>query len=519
MKMRALAVVLVALGLVLPACGKKKDTAAPIPPPAPNKLTSPEADLHDDEAGALGADEEGEDDEEYDGEEEEGSFGSPKAAAPKADAPKNVARLLDVGKKLKAHAKGKTRAWDRLAEMTDTFGHRLSGSKALEDAIDWSIATMKADGLANVRREKVMVPKWVRGKESLRVVAPFNRELRMLGLGMSVGTKGTLRGEVVVVDDVGDIAKQPKGSLRGKIVLINQVMPPFDADKHDSHYGETVRARTMGASEAAKMGAVAVLVRSVTATSLDTPHTGTLSYAEGVEKIPAAAVTHEAAETIARAAKRGKVEVALSMGAKDMGEVPSANAIGELVGREKPEEIVVIGGHIDSWDVGTGASDDGAGCLIAMEAALLLKELDLVPRRTIRVVLFTNEENGLRGGTAYFQTHGQEVHAGAIESDSGSGAPYGFSIKTDDPKAEARVMSWRKAFAPLNADHFFTGWAGADISPLTKAGVLSMSLAPDASHYFDVHHSPADTVEKIDPARIEGNAAAMALMAFALAEL
>jgi carboxypeptidase Q len=528
MKVRALPAVFVALGLALGACGKKKDTASPIPPPAPNRFTSPEADAEADE------EEDEEEDVDAEGEDEEGGFGAPKSAAPKSAAPKSAeptsaepkaapkstAWMQGAAKKLAAHSKGKTRAWDRLAEMTDTFGHRLSGSKALENAIDWTIDTMKADGLANVRREKVMVPKWVRGKESLRVVAPFDRELRMLGLGMSVGTQGTLRGEVVVVDHVQDIAKQPKGALTGKVVLINQVMPPYDAKKHDSHYGETVVARSIGASEAAKMGASAVLIRSVTATSLDTPHTGSLSYADGVRKIPAAALTHEAADTLARAVKRGggKVKVALQMGAKHMGDVPSANAIGELVGREKPEEVVVIGGHIDSWDVGTGASDDGAGCLIAMEAALLLKELELVPRRTIRVVLFTNEENGLRGGLAYFDAHGKEKHAGAIESDSGSGAPFGFSIKTDDKAAEKRVMSWRKAFAPLHADHFFTGWGGADISPLTKVGVLSMALAPDGSRYFDLHHSPADTVDKIDPAHIEGNAAAMALMAYILAE-
>jgi Zn-dependent M28 family amino/carboxypeptidase len=503
MQLRALPAVFVALGLALGACAKKDATAPAIPPPAPNKLTSPEPEhVEEDEEDDEGA--EPDDD-------AEGGFG---AASPK----KIPAWMHSTAKKIAAHAKGKTRAWDRLAELTDTYGPRLSGSKALEDAIDWTIATMKADGLANVRRERVMVPKWVRGKESLRVVAPFGRELRMLGLGMSVGTRGTLRAEVKVVDHVDEIAKQPKGSLAGKIVLVNQVMPPYDAEKHDSHYGDTVVARTTGASEAAKVGAAAVLVRSVTATSLDTPHTGSLNYAEGVKKIPAAAVTHEAADTIVRAAKRGPVKLALSMGAKHMGEVPSANAIGEIVGREKPEEVVVIGGHIDSWDVGTGASDDGAGCLIAMEAALLLEELELVPKRTIRVVLFTNEENGLRGGTAYFQKHGHEVHAGAIEADSGSGAPWGFSIKTDDEAKEATVMSWRKVFAPLKADHFVTGWGGADISPLTKAGVLSMALAPDTSHYFDLHHSPADTVEKIDPAHIEGNAAAMALMAYMLAE-
>jgi Zn-dependent M28 family amino/carboxypeptidase len=278
-----------------------------------------------------------------------------------------------------------------------------------------------------------------------------------------------------------------------------------------------VKARTSGADEAAKAGAMGVLVRSVTAKSLATPHTGSLSYAQQGTKIPAAAVTHEGAELLARAAERGPVKVSLSMGARLVGDVPSANAIGELVGTDKPEEIVVIGGHIDSWDVGTGASDDGAGCLIAMEAALLLKELGLAPKRTIRVVLFTNEENGLRGGKAYFDAHGKETHVGAIESDSGSGAPWGFSVKTENKAAERGVLALSDVFKPVKASNIITGWGGADISPLTSAGVLSMALVPDVTHYFDLHHSPADTVDKIEPAHIEGNAAAMAVMAYILA--
>ena len=324
MKVRGLARFLVVVAVL--GCSKKKGEAVAIPPSAPNNLTTPGAgDLEEEE---LADEEDGEEDVDVDG-----GFGS--SPAPKEPAKKPEAWMHGAAKKIAAHARGKTRAWDRLAEMTDTYGHRLSGSKALEDAIDWTVKTMKADGLANVRREKVMVPKWVRGKESLRVTAPFKRELQMIGLGMSVGTKGKLETEVAVVDHVDKIAKAPKGSLKGKIVLINQVMPPYDRKNHNSHYGPTVKARTSGASLAAKAGAAAVLVRSVTSKSLATPHTGSLSYADGVKKIPAAAVTHEAADTIARAAKRGTVKLALSMGAKLVGDVPSANAIGEIVGARK----------------------------------------------------------------------------------------------------------------------------------------------------------------------------------------
>lgn len=424
----------------------------------------------------------------------------------------------DAAAKILGAAQGKTRGWDRLAEMTDLYGHRLSGSQALEDSIAWTLAVLKADGQENVRKEKVMVPHWVRGKESLRMASPVRRDLTMIGLGMSVGTRGALKREVLVVDHVDEIAKLDDAAAKGKIILINQVMPPYDPATGDSHYGATVSSRTRGASEAAKKGADAVLVRSVTAHSLDTPHTGTLVYEEGVRKIPAAAVTVEAAEFLSRSSKRGPVTVSLKMGAKQLPDAESGNVIAEIVGREKPEEIVVIGGHIDSWDVGDGSSDDGAGCMAAMEAALLIREAGLTPRRTIRVVLFTNEENGLRGGLGYFDAHGKEPHVGAIESDSGMGAPTGFSLAGDDADAFAALQVYQPLFSDLGDLRVIKGWGGADISPLTKNGVLSMALRPDASHYFDLHHSPADTIDKIDPAHIEGNAAAMALMAYILAE-
>lgn len=488
--------------LVLPlsaACGPPKDKPVGIPPAVPNALTAIEAPADDDD----GEDDWGDDDLDDDDDPPTGPLPS---------------WMQDAATKITQHSKGNSRAWERLAFMADSFGHRLSGSKALEDAIDWAVDRMAKDGLANARREKVMVPHWVRGNESLRIVGPVSRELTVLGLGMSVGTKGKMKGEIAVVHNVDEIASRGK-ALAGKIVLINQKMPAYDAENHSTGYGPTVQSRTKGASEAAKVGAKAVLVRSVTAVSLDTPHTGTLVYEDGVSKIPAAAVTHEGAELLTRLAGRGgKVEVELQMGAKMLPDAESGNAIAELTGREKPEEIVVIGGHIDSWDVGDGSSDDGAGCMMAMEAALMLKELGLVPRRTIRVVLFTNEENGLRGGKAYFEAHGKETHVGAIEADSGSGRATGVGVKTEDEARLKKVTSWAPLFKGLGADNVTAGWGGADISPLTEAGVLSMSIRPDPAHYFDLHHSPADTIDKIDPAHLQTNAAVMALMAYLIAE-
>ncbi|HEY8376495.1 MAG TPA: M20/M25/M40 family metallo-hydrolase [Nannocystis sp.] len=422
--------------------------------------------------------------------------------------------FVAAAEKITAAAQGRTRAWELLAVLVDSFGHRLSGSRALEKAIDWSIEQMKRDGLVNARREKVMVPRWVRGRESARVVAPIERDLVVLGLGGTVG--GKVRGEIVVVESLEEIQTVGEG-LRGKIVVINQAMPPFDHASNRSFYGETVRIRSSGASAAAKFGAKAVLIRSVTANSLRSPHTGAVRYEEGVPKIPAAALTLEDAELLARLARRGPTRVELSLGAKTLPDSESGNAIAELRGRELPDEIVLIGGHIDSWDVGDGSTDDGAGCIMAMEAAALLKELGLVPRRTIRVVLFTNEENGLRGARAYHAAHGKEKHVAAIEADSGSGAPRGFGI-TGTPEEFAELQRYAPLFEALGASTFETGGGGADISPLTKDGVLSLGLHPDTSGYFDLHHSPADTFDKIDPDHLQRNAAAMALMAYILAE-
>ena len=446
-----------------------------------------------------------------------GTVAPPTTPAP-AEAPALERKYVDAARKLTAMAEEDTRAYDRLAYMADTFGHRLSGSQALEDAIDWSLAIMREDGLANVRRETVRVPHWVRGEESATILAPRKRDLPVLGLGMSVGTpRRGITAEVVVVANLEELDERG-AELAGKIVVINQAMPPYDHERRDAHYGSTVPIRTNGASLAAKHGAKAVLVRSVTARSLQTLHTGMLRYDESLPKIPAAAITTEDADYFARVAARGQTsKVQLKLGAKLLPEVDSANAIAELVGRELPDELVVVGCHLDSWDVGDGSTDDGSGCLMAMEAAVMLKELDLIPRRTIRVVLFTNEENGLRGAKAYFEAHGQRRHVAAIEADSGSAAPWGFGVGQDEAEL-AELAPYAPLFEALGADNFAVGGGGADIGPIVDAGALGIAVRPDTSGYFDLHHSPADTIDKIAPYHLERNAAAMALMAYILAE-
>ncbi len=436
----------------------------------------------------------------------------PSAEEPEATMPQE---WIDAAAKIAAAAEGERSAWERLAYMADTFGHRLSGSKALEDAIDWTLEVMREDGLSNVRREEVMVPHWVRGEERGKVIG--GRELRLLGLGGTVGTgKRPLRGEVLVVSSLPELGERA-AEAKGKIVVINQPMPPFDPEARDPHYGATVGIRVAGPSAAGRAGAKAVLIRSVTATSLATPHTGTLVYDEESPKIPAAALSIEDTEHLARLAARGPVSVELFLGAKTLPDALSGNAIGEYIGRELPEEIVLIGGHIDSWDVGDGSSDDGSGCLMAIEAVRLLAKAGLRPKRTIRVVLFTNEENGLRGGRAYHAAHGSERHVAAIEADVGAGAPWGFSATASDEEF-ARLERFGGLMRVLGASGLRRGGGGADISPLTKDGVLSLGLLPDISHYFDLHHSAADTIDKIDPAHLEGNAAALALMAYLLAD-
>jgi carboxypeptidase Q len=432
------------------------------------------------------------------------------AGVARAEAP-DVSAYRGTAERLIAAARKDGRAWSRLAEMTDTFGHRLSGSPQLEAAIRWAEAGMKADGLENVRLEPVDVPHWVRGRESLELVEPAGGDLVLLGLGGSVGTPDEgVTAEVLPVASFEDLEKKA-AQAKGRIVLYNV---PF------TDYRQTVRYRGAGASRAAKLGAVGVLLRSVGLPGLRTPHTGQMNYEEGVAKIPAAAIPFEDAQRLQRIADRGqRIVVRLQMGARQLPDAPSANVVAEWKGTEHPEEIVVLGGHIDSWDVGTGAMDDAGGSIVAWEAVRLMKTLGLRPRRTVRVVLFTNEENGLRGGLSYRDRHQDEPHVAAIETDSGVFKPEGFGFTGID-RAREVVKAIAALLSPIGATGVAADGGGADIGPLVRArGVPSFSLDVEGSRYFEFHHTPADTLERLDPAHVADCAAALAVMAYVLADL
>lgn len=404
-------------------------------------------------------------------------------------------------------------AWDRLAYMTDTFGPRLSGSPNLDATLRWAAAEMKKDGLENVRLEPVMVPQWIRGDESLEILEPFPNQVPILGLGGSISTRSEgVTGELMIVKSFDELTAR-KDEARGRIVLFNVVY---------TNYGETVRYRSGGASAAAKVGAVAALVRAVGPPGMRTPHTGGMRYEDGIPKIPTAAIPTEDADRFDRMAKRGqKITLRLKMDAHFLDDAPSANVVGELRGTEKPDEIVLVGGHIDSWDPGTGAMDDGGGCVVTWEALRLLKTLGLKPKRTIRVVLFTNEENGTAGGNGYRDAHKAELdkHVLALESDSGVFRPRGFGFSGSDAarKTLAEIASLLK---PLGADAVGPEGGGADIGPaVTASKIPSASLEVDGSKYFLLHHTNADTVDKLDPRDLADNAAAIAFLAYVVADL
>ena len=405
-------------------------------------------------------------------------------------------------------------AYRRLGRLVDTFGHRLSGSASLEAAIDWVLDLMKADGLENVRGEPAMIPHWVRGAESAELVKPRAARLAMLGLGGSVATpKAGITAPVLVVGSFEELTRRA-AEAKGRIVL-------FDVAFTD--YVATRRVRTDGPSAAARVGAVACLIRSVASASIRSPHTGATIYDSTAAKIPAAALSVEDALMLHRFQDRGEpVVVTLKMSARTLPDVPSRNVVAEIVGREKPDEVVVVGGHIDSWDVGQGAMDDGGGSVTAWEAVRLMQRLHLRPRRTVRVVLWTNEENGGRGAKAYAEAHAGELakHVLAIESDNGAFTPRGYVLSASDSGAAvvrqvAGLMQSLDATGLERSDES----PAADITLLREAGVPAMELDVDGSRYFWYHHSEGDTLDKLDPAELARCVAAMAVMAYVVADL
>jgi len=420
------------------------------------------------------------------------------AAAPCSAQSTAADRLIDGAMKDSA-------AWNRVAELVDTFGSRPAGSASLERAIDWIVAQMKRDGLENVHTEPVMVPHWVRGRESATLLAPHRGPLHILGLGLSVGTPaGGITAQVLVVHDFAELAARG-AQAKGKIVLFDH---PFDTAKPPfTAYEEAVIYRYVAADSAAKYGGVAALVRSVASFSLSTPHTGGMGYGDTTahaHHIPAAAITIEDAEMLSRIQARGQpIRMTLSMQAHMLPDAPSRNVIAEVRGSEHPDEIVVLGGHIDSWDVGQGAMDDGGGAVAAWEALRLIKQLGLAPKRTIRVVLWTNEEMGGRGGDAYRKAHEAEMpkHRFALESDNGAFTPRGIRLTGPDSLLPV-VKQLIAPLARLGVTEAVMGEPEADVTPLQSAGVPLLALDIDPSRYFWYHHSDADMMTALDPRQV-----------------
>ncbi len=411
-------------------------------------------------------------------------------------------------------------AWVKLLELADGVGHRLSGSEGMERAVAWGVTRMSADGLVNVRAEPVQVPVWVRGHQAARVLAPLDEELEILALGGSIGTpEGGLEAEAIVVESFDELDERA-AEVAGKVVIY---------DVPWTGYGPTVQYRGQGAIRAAQHGAVAVLVRSVTPSSLNTPHTGGMGYDDEVPRIPAAAITIEDATRFHRWHDAGvPLRVHLDLGAKTLDDAESHNVVGEVLGRTHPDEIVLLGCHLDSWDVGQGAQDDAGGCSMVMEAARLIGQLPEPPRRTIRVVLFTNEENGLRGARTYAEEHAGEHHVVALESDTGTGLSSGFRVDVRHGDQEAlaahqagvleRLAAVQPYLVPIEADALRLAYGGADIGPLAELGVVGLGVDHDTTGYWPVHHTEADTVDKVDPAALRQVVASIAITAFAVAE-
>ncbi len=440
-----------------------------------------------------------------------------------------ISQYQDAANRLIDAALADPAGLDRLEYLCYRIGNRLSGSAALDRAIAWGADEMKKAGLANVRTIPVKVPHWVRGRESAEMLEPLRKPIFMTGLGGSVGTPPDgVTADVVAVSTFDELEKLGRRAVEGRIVLFDA---PFKT------YDETVLYRTNGASRAARLGAVAALVRSTTPRSLRDPHTGAMEYSAADPKIPTAAVSVEDAIWIHSLVSSGqRVRIRLTMEARMEPDADSADVIGEIVGREKPNEVVVIGGHIDSWDVGQGAHDDGAGIMAALEAAALIRKLGLEPRRTIRVVFWTNEENGGRGGDAYRAWADAQAtrHVAAIEMDGGAEKPIGFDLAAGRRRRRGapapgqttttedlfrRASAIAALLTRIDAGRLQRGDGEADIQPLMAEGVPGFGLRTVATYYFDYHHSQADTFDKIVPDEFKRCAAAMAVMSYVLADI
>ncbi|MES1243825.1 MAG: M20/M25/M40 family metallo-hydrolase [Acidobacteriota bacterium] len=440
-----------------------------------------------------------------------------------AAAPGSAQDFQATASALRDEALKGTRAFEIVRSITTEVGPRSAGSAGDARAVEWGVRTMKALGFQNVRAETVTVPHWDRGAESGEIVSPWPQPVHLAALGGSVGTPAAgIEAEVVQVPDVSALESTDPAlaaRVKGRIVFIDRRM---ERRKNGQGYGEAVGGRSRGAALAGKLGAAAVLIRSVGTDNNRTPHTGGMRYEDGGPRIPAAALSNPDADLLEGQLASGKpVVFRLRLGARLVGDAGSANVIGEIPGREKPDEVVLLGCHLDSWDLGTGAVDDGAGCAIMMEAARRIGELKQRPRRTVRVVLFANEEFGLSGARGYAEAHAKELpkHILAGESDFGSGRVWQISSRVD-PGTLPAFDAIAALLAPIGVERGDNeAGGGADLSPMIPARVPVAGLYQDGTEYFDWHHTSNDTLDKIDPKDLDQNVAAWAAVAYGAAEM
>lgn len=412
------------------------------------------------------------------------------------------------------------KAYEMLHELCTKVGTRLSGSAGAAKAVIWGKKNMEELGFENVHLEPVMVPHWMRGTEEKGFIffpGGKREKINITALGGSIATpKQGIVAEVIEVKSFEEV-RALGAKAKGKIIFFNR---PMDRAliSTGAAYGGAVNQRGRGAVETAAVGGVAALVRSMTTRLDDYPHTGAMGYVDSIKKVPTAAISTIGAERLSKLLASGKhIQVYLKLSAETLPDVESANVVGELRGTEKPEEVIVMGGHLDSWDKGQGAHDDGTGIVHSLEALRLLKSLGVKPKRTIRVVLFMNEENGLRGGTAYASKERPgEKHIAAIESDGGGFTPRGFGV--NDSLAHLKISGWASTFSFIGADKIQRGGGGADISPLMRKGVPGIGLNVDGHRYFDYHHSDHDTIDKVNERELALGAAAMSILAYMIAQ-
>jgi carboxypeptidase Q len=415
-------------------------------------------------------------------------------------------------------------SYENLRYLTGNIGARLSGSPQAQQAVEWGRVTMEKAGFDKVYLQEVMVPHWVRGpKEKGEIIGRKGKgiDVALCALGSSVGTNGKLKAGVVEVKSFDELNKLPDEAVKGKFVFYNR---PFDDRliEPGAAYGGAVDQRGRGAIEAARRGAVGALVRSMTSARDDNPHTGNMRYDAAVPKVPAAALSTNAADQLSLLLKaEPELTFELEMGCQTLPDEKSYNVIGEIKGSKYPQEVITIGGHLDSWDLAQGAHDDGTGCVQSIEALRLLRATGLKPERTIRAVLFMNEENGVRGGDKYAEVAKQarETHLAAIESDGGGFTPRGFNIE-GSPAVVAKIGKWAPLLAPYHAADIKAGHAGTDIEPL-QAAVKPKALIGydcDSQRYFDLHHSALDTFGQVHKRELELGGASMAALIYLLSK-